>query len=210
MEFPKLSRQRRRFLSEAAGRYHAALTPEACQYLTSRGITKEVAEVFQLGYVDQPLAGHEPMRGFISIPYRSHAGPTAIRFRRLGDEGEGKRWLAEAGRPDPLFNVLDLHRAEPYMAICEGQTDTITLSGLVGVPAVGISGAGKWESHWSRCFTDYETVFILPDPDEAGSNATKKLVERLSDNVKVISLPADVNTTYCAEGAETIRKAMGL
>lgn len=210
MDFPKLSSQRRDFLNEAAARYAASLTTESVQYLTGRGFTREVVEDFQLGYVADPLPGHEKAHGWLSIPYRSPSGVTQIRFRRIDDQQP--RWWTEPGVKDPLFNVVDLHRNEEYIVVCEGHTDTITMSGLVGAPAVGIAGAGKWEKHWSRCLLDYDTVFLLMDPDTAGGNATKKLIERLSENgnTKVVTLESDVNETFLRHDAGHIRKALGI
>jgi DNA primase len=207
MEWPRISDPRRRFLVQASRRYQAALadSEDAQVYLKERGITGEVAAAFQLGYVSDPLDGHENFHGYLSFPYRSSSGPTGIRFRRVGDDETKKRWLAETGVKDPLYNVLDLHKPEPYIAICEGQTDTITMSGMVGVPSVGISGAGKWEPYWHHLFVDYEEVFVMTDPDKAGDNAARKLLERLGHNARHVRLPADVNTSYLESGSDFIK-----
>jgi DNA primase len=214
MDFPKLSAQRRASLREAAGRYgDSLLNSPASEYLEGRGIPLEVAQRFQLGYVAEPLEGHDRFRGRLAIPYLTPSGPVGMRFRSLEPEGEPK-YDSEAGQRTALYNVLDLHRSEPWIAVCEGELDALVMSGVVGVPAVGIPGVEHWMkkgggSTWGRLFQDYQSVFIVMDPDKAGKKVVGEIARRV-ENPVVISLPADVNDTVTDKGVEYVLEQMGL
>lgn len=218
MDFPRLSGQRRAFLAEAAKSYKAALldgdrTP-AADYLENRGIDLGTAERFWLGYVADPMEGHDRFRGRLAIPYMTPSGVVGMRFRTLEPDVDPK-YDSEAGQRTALYNVLDLHRSEPWIAICEGELDTLVMSGIVGVPAVGIPGVEHWlkknggGSIWSRLFQDYQTVFLCIDPDKAGRKVTPEIARRV-ENPVVIDLPADVNDTVQKHGAAFVLEQMGL
>lgn len=211
MEFPRLSSSRRSFLESATSRYHHALWDSpAFDYLLERGFTVEVAKHFRLGFVAEPLEGHEAYRGMVAIPYIAPTGSVAMRFRNLGD---GAKYLQESGSRSPLFNVRDLHRVEAYVAICEGEFDAITLSGLCGIPAVGIPGVDSWNKNadvWRRLFEDWSRVFVVMDPDDAGQKIAKTIMKHVGSDATNVMLPADANDTYKSHGADFIRSKMGL
>lgn len=212
MDFPRLSGQRRTQLAQATERYSEALSGSlAEEYLNTRGIPVEVAQRFSLGYVADPLEGHERFRGRLAIPYLTPSGPVGMRFRSLDPEGDPK-YDSEAGQRTALYNVQDLHRSEPWVAICEGELDALVMSGVVGVPAVGIPGVEHWSKKggiWSRLFQDYSSVLICMDPDKAGQKAVKQIAAQV-ENPVVIDLPADVNDTVTEKGVEYVLEKMGL
>lgn len=214
MDFPRLSGQRRTQLAQATERYSAALEGSAAEeYLDTRGISVEVSQRFKLGYVADPLEGHERFRGRLAIPYLTPSGPVGMRFRSLEPEGEPK-YDSEAGQRTALYNVNDLHRSEPWIAICEGELDALVMSGIVGVPAVGLPGVEHWMkkgggSIWGRLFQDYQSVFIVMDPDKAGKKVVGEIARRV-ENPVVIDLPADVNDTVTEKGVEYVLEQMGL
>lgn len=219
MDFPQLTATRREFLERATAAYHAALMDKedlelghpGRKYLWERGFTPEAIRYFRLGYVAEPLEGHDWFAGRLAIPYITPSGVSAIRFRRI-DGTEERKYDQELGSLVPLFNVRDLHRPESYVAICEGELDTITMSALCGVPAVGLGGVEQWSSKgdiYRRLFEDYQKVFVVMDPDDAGQKIARAIVRVLSDPTNVV-LNADVNDTYLLQGPEHIRKALGL
>lgn len=212
LDFPSLSPMKREMLNRATQTYYEALkTSEVAQeHLKDRGITGEVAQHFRLGYVSEPLENHDQMQGMLSIPFLTPLGTVAIRFRRLS--GDGHKYHQEAGTLSPLFNVRDLHRPEPYLAVDEGELDAVVMSGCVGVPAVGLAGTGNWKSRgkfYRRLFLDYERVFVLMDPDKAGQEMAPDILRKVPNAVNIV-LPADVNETYLSHGREFILKEMGL
>lgn len=210
MDFPKVSSQRREFLERATETYYRALPESAgAEYLKTRGITGQAAQHFRLGYLSEPLEGHDWYRGRLAIPYITPTGVSQLRFRMLGD---GKpKYDQEAGTFTPLFNVRDLHREEPWIALCEGEIDTITMW-MCGVPAVGLGGVSQWTAHkdvYRRLLEDYERVFIVMDPDDAGQGMAKEIARTLTDPVNVV-LHGDVNDTFLLEGQGAILRALGL
>jgi DNA primase len=211
VDFPRLSAQRRAFLAEATEGYGRALEGSpAADYLEGRGIPLEVAQAFRLGYVADPMEGHDRFAGRLSIPYLTPTGPVGMRFRRL--DGGDPKYDSEDAQRTALYNVLDLHRSEPWIAVCEGELDTAVMSGIVGIPAVGIPGVEhflKKGGVWARLFQDYDTVFLCLDPDKAGRKAIKEVARRV-ENPVVIDLPADVNETVNDKGADWLLEQMGL
>lgn len=212
MDFPKVTPLRREFLESATTSYQTALKHSSVciDFLQSRGISGEVARDFRLGYVSEPLENHDGMQGMLSIPYVTPTGVSAIRFRRI--QGEGHKYHQESGSFSPLFNVRDLHRPERYLAICEGELDAVVMSGLVGVPAVAIPGTGQWGKRgkfYSRLMQDYDKIFVVMDPDKPGQEIVPAIAKLVPNPVNIV-LPADVNDTFLKEGAEFIRKELGL
>jgi 5S rRNA maturation endonuclease (ribonuclease M5) len=212
MDFPTISPLKRELLNKATQTYYEGLkgSPETQEYLKGRGITGEVARQFRLGFVLDPLENHSEMQGMLSIPYITPLGTVAIRFRRLS--GEGGKYHQEAGSFTPLFNVRDLHRSEPYLVVNEGELDTVVMSGLCGVPAVGLAGTGQWTHRgkfYRRLFLDYERVFVVQDPDSAGQKIVPDILKKVPNAINIV-LPADVNDTFLEYGREYILKEMGL
>ena len=202
-----LSAKQRQLLTEAAERYSNNLTQQAASYLAGRGLTKEVADTFLLGSVVEPSAGHELATGMLSIPYITPAGVVGIKFRRL-DDGTPK-YLWPTGQKIGLFNVNDLHKHSDTIAICEGEIDTIVLSGLVGIPAVGVAGVSQWKPWFPKLFESYSRVLIFADNDvkEDGRNPGQELAKRIKedlDRAQVIHLPdnTDVNEVLLSYGKD--------
>lgn len=213
MELPRLSGQRREFLAQATERYAAALVGSPAEaYLDGRGISVQVADRFQIGYVLDPVEGHERFRGRLAIPYLTPTGTVGMRFRSLEPKPADRKFDQEAATRTALYNVRDLHDSAPWIALVEGEPDTWTMSGVVGVPAVGVPGVDHWIKNarvWSRLFQDYETVFVCMDPDPAGQKIVPEIVRSI-ENPVVIELPADVNDTVQTHGPNYILDLMGL
>ncbi len=183
----------------------------AAEYLAGRGISLEVAQGFQLGYVDEPMEGHDWFKGRLAIPYLTPSGVSLIRFRSLEPDPK-RKYDQEKGMRTPLFNVRDLHKSDPWVAVCEGELDTVVMSGIVGVPAVGIPGVDHWNTNknaWARLLQDYENVFVVMDPDASGQKIVGEIA-RLVENPVVINLPADVNDTVNEHGPDWVLNKMGL
>jgi len=200
-----LNEKQRLLLTEAAERYSNNLTPRAASYLEARGISQEVSRTFLLGSVVEPSAGHELAEGMLSIPYRTPAGVVGIKFRRL-DEGTPK-YLWPTGQKIGLFNVNDLHKQNDTIAICEGEIDTIILSGCAGIPGVGVAGVSQWKPWFPKLFESYSRILIFADNDvkEDGRNPGQELAKRIKedlDKAEIIHLPdnTDVNEVYLQHG----------
>lgn len=202
----RLSESQRSYLWEATLRYKGSLPGSpGLDYLESRGLYQ--LERFGLGYVDDPLPGHEMYRGCLAIPYMRWSpwrnwSVASIRFRRL--DGGSVKYLSVAGDKDRLYNTVSLTRYSRDMAICEGEIDTITAE-LCGVPAIGLSGAKKWKPYMRELFLGYRNVNVLADGDDAGMEFAHAVASTLP-NARIIPMPdgEDVNSLVKSQGKNAL------
>ena len=196
-------------LLEKATHKYAGNISLAQDYLASRGIPLEVARLAQLGVVVEPEAGQEAYVGRLSIPYVTKSGVVDLRFRALNPAVEPK-YMGMTGAETKMYNVLDVERAGDYIGVCEGEFDTLTLSGLVGIPCVGVPGANSWKKHYTRLLADFERVFIFADGDQSGKEFASSLARELP--VTIIQLPdgQDVNSMFVQDGSDYFHQKVGL
>ena len=193
---------------EAAQRYAQQISPEALAVLAERGISEEVAALYMLGSVVDPMNGHEMAEGWISIPYitaMNHC--VGFKFRRL-DDGKPK-YGSPTGQKAHLYNVVDCTILSKHIVVCEGELDTVIVSGVLGIPAVGIPGVQAWKPHFAKLLNGYDSVYIVGDNDvkEDGSNPGAEFAKRVASEVLnsvIVTLPPnmDINDYYLAYGAE--------
>jgi DNA primase len=201
---------------EAAVQYNKDLSEEAVEFLAGRGISKEVADKHMLGTIGDYLPEHSNHKGWISIPYITVLGHcVGFKFRRL-DDGKPK-YGAPTGQKSHLYNVSDLILSSEYIAICEGELDTIIASSVLGLPAVGVPGVASWKPHFTKMFAGYGQVYIIGDNDvkDDGSNPGAEFSRRVASeiiNSTIVSLPPgmDLNDLYLAKGIEETRRAIGV
>ena len=203
-----------KLLLEAAQRYAQAISPEALAVLDARGISEVTAARFQIGTITEPINGHEMYEGWISIPYLTASGScVGFKFRRL-DEGKPK-YGSPTGQKAHLYNVSDVTIMKPYIVVCEGELDTVIVSGVLGIPAVGVPGVAAWKPHFPKLFGGYETVYVVGDNDvkEDGSNPGAEFSKRVANEVMnstIVTLPPnmDINDYYLVHGASATRKLL--
>lgn len=208
---------RKKFLVEATSRYHESLPGSpAAEYLESRGLMGESVrkdvDRFRLGFVGDPLPGHEMYRGMLAIPYlrRSSDGSwtvVSMRFRQIGEPKPGLgKYLTVAGDRPRLFNTLALIDNDDVIAITEGEIDAISAT-ISGIPAVGVAGVETWKDHFTEPFLGYETVFVLADGDDPGMKFAHNLAKKLP-NVKIIPMGPgeDVNSEFIKDGLESLKE----
>ena len=204
----RLSKSQRELLAKATENYERNLD-EVAPYLESRGITKETALMFRLGFVKNPETGHEPYTGKLAIPYLTPSGVIDIRFRSLNADS-GPKYLSRPGASTHIFNVAALNTDSDVLVICEGEIDTM-IATQVGFAAVGLPGANNWKPFYSRVLADWEKIMLFCDGDNAGKEMAKTITREL-DNVFPIFMPenCDVNDVFLAEGAEGLHKRAGV
>jgi DNA primase len=112
-----------------------------------------------------------------------------------------------------MFNVIDLHTGSPVVAICEGELDTLVMSALVGIPAIGVAGVSQWKPHFPKMFEGFEKIIIFADNDvkEDGRNPGMELAKRIKedlDRAVVVNLPGnkDVNQVFLEDGADWLHE----
>ena len=210
------SNEQMKSLLVAANQYAQAITPETLAYLNGRGISEEVAALYSLGTVSDPIPGHEHHTGWLSIPYITALGLcVGFKFRRL-DEGKPK-YGSPLGQKAHLYNVADICKLSSRIVVCEGELDTVIVSGVLGMPAVGVPGVAAWKDHFTKLFNGYDVIYIVGDNDvkEDGSNPGaefSRMVAQEVSNSTIVSLPAgmDLNDLYLAKGIEETKRTIGV
>ncbi|ANA87097.1 DNA primase [Gordonia phage Strosahl] len=205
----RLSELQRSFLWEATTRYrHDLPGSQAEEYLASRGIDGRAAP-YGLGFVDDPLPGHEMYRGCLAIPYMRYSpwrgwSVASLRFRKL--DGSNPKYLTVAGDKPRIYNTQVMTRYSKDIAICEGEIDTISAE-LADVPAVGLPGAAMWKPYFRELFLGYRNVNILADGDDAGMEFATTVAKTLP-NARIIPMPdgEDVNSLVSTQGKEALHE----
>ncbi|APC43207.1 DNA primase [Mycobacterium phage IronMan] len=175
--------------------------------MESRALLEHHVRPYGLGFVEDPLPGHEMYRGCLSIPYMRHSpwrgwSVASIRFRRL-DDGQPK-YMTVAGDKPRLYNTPALTRYSRDMAITEGEIDAITAE-LCGIPTVGVPGAQMWKPYFRELFLGYRNVNILADGDDAGMEFARQVAKTLP-NARIIPMPdgEDVNSLVITQGKQAL------
>jgi DNA primase len=211
----RLSTSRLTFLAQASEQYSKALRDSAAvPYLKTRGLSGDSAMYFRLGYVADPLPGHEKYLGHLAIPYVTRAGIVALRFRRIGD-GDGPKYQSEPGEESRLYHTEGFFRHERFICLCEGEIDTMTAV-QAGLPAVGVPGASSWGKYFYRAFDGYDAVYVLTDMDDKGAGLG--FAEKVAGQIKsarIIPMQHDgvghdVNSLVKKHGVDTLLSKIGV
>jgi DNA primase len=200
-------KKRREYLARAVTDYAAKLD-HVIPYLESRGIRRDTAERWQLGYVETPLPGHEDFVGRLAIPYLTPAGPLCIKFRCVeSHDCKAAGCVKYLGEPNEnrLFGVWNFrHTDDSVIHICEGELDAIVAT-QAGVRAVGVPGATQWRGYWDHLFEGYDEVVLIRDGDAAGRKMSETLMGRLP-NLRTVKMPEgeDVSSFVLANGGAAL------
>lgn len=190
-------------LERAQKLYSANLEP-ALGYLATRGISEAHANTAGLGVVTGEVVDHESLTGRLAIPYMTPAGPVNMSFRCLQNhnckEVGCPKYLQSEGLCANLYYVKAFEDAGDFICIAEGELDALTLN-ICGIPALGVSGSGKWEPHWTEILDDFQYVYVMLDGDSAGEKFGQKVVKEVPHAVR-IRMPdgEDVNSMYVKNG----------
>lgn len=209
------SNEQSKLLLEAVTRYSQNIDEATLRYLEGRGISKQVAEQFMLGTVVDPAAGHDQCEGWLSIPYITALGiATSVKFRRI-DDGKPK-YGQPTGQKLHLYNVSDVTIDSSHIVVCEGELDCVIVSGVLGIPAVGVPGVAAWKPYYAKLLTGFDTVYVVGDNDvkEDGSNPGAEFSKRVASEVVnsvIVNLPLgmDINEMYLQRGPEELANLLG-
>ncbi|GAA0579177.1 toprim domain-containing protein [Streptomyces crystallinus] len=215
MTFSPPSKQRIAYLDQAAATYQNQLDGSpAAEYLKKRGLSPDSARSFRLGYVANPLSGHERYAGLLAIPYLNRQGTVAIRYRCIADHDcktieKHTKYTREPGDDAKVFNILTLTLPVNRIAVCEGEIDTMT-AWQAGIPAIGVAGAQNWKPIFNRLIRGYSEVVTLADGDEAGLKLADTIREK-NEHATTRQMPtgADVNDYYRESGASALLEMAG-
>ena len=121
---------------------------------------------------------HYCSRPAVRIPYRDTRGEeTSVRIRvGLNHDGERFRW--KTGDKPCLYGFHELATYDRSVALylVEGETDVETMR-LQGHQALGVPGANTWRPEWAEYIEDFQTIYLVAEPDAGGAALTKCLAE---------------------------------
>lgn len=164
---------------EDVSRLHeAAMASErAVSYYSGRKISKESMTKFELGYSEK--------RDMVTIPVHS---PDGLLLGFVGRSVEGKDFKNTPGLPKAktLFN-LNRIKSSRNVYVVESSFDAIRLD-QCGFPAVATLGSNVSGFQIDLLKKYFNDIIIIADNDDAGSSMIKKLRDKLSSRVSVISL----------------------
>ncbi len=204
-------------LLTAAARFYAGClrrSPEAREYMASRGVGPAAAARLGLGYApgnglrraleslgfsekrirDSGLyreGGSERFAGMVVVPDAvsgtgQAGGPVRWLKGRALDSGAKPRFQALPG-PKPVLGLGRLGPAPPWTVVTEGVFDWLLLAGW-GIPAcaaLGTQGVERIASALRGC----SRVFLAFDADDAGREATDGLLTLLGRRAAAVALP---------------------
>ena len=201
-------------LLTAAARFYAGQlrrNPAGQEYLASRGVDPVAAARLGLGYspgngLQETLAsrcfsdkrlkesglfmerGAERLAGMIVVPEVSGGLVHWLKGRAVGPETK-PRFQALPG-PKPVLGMGRLGPAPPWAVVAEGVFDWLALAqwGIPACAALGTHGVERVASALRGC----PRVFLAFDNDDAGREATERLLTLLGRRAAAVTLPQSV------------------
>ena len=161
------------------------------------------------------IPGHEMYAGWISIPYFT-ANDICVGFKFRRPDGGLPKYGSPTGQKTHLYNVVDVLKTSAYVVVCEGELDTVIVSGELGIPAVGSPGVAAWKPWYPRLLTGYDTVYIAGDNDERddkeenpGQLFSKRVASEVPNSI-IVQLPSgmDITDFYLQNGHDATRRLL--
>lgn len=160
-------------------------------YLEGRGIARETAEEFGVGF----FPGKGSMRGRLVIPIHNEKGDLVAYAGRSIDDSE-LRYKLPAGFKKSLV-LYNLHRAlksgesGARVVIVEGFFDTMKVYQAGFSCVVGLMGSSLSSAQEELLVENFDQVVLMLDDDDAGRVATDDCLKRLARRlfVRAIVLP---------------------
>ena len=201
-------------LLTAAARFYAGRlrrSTEAREYLASRGVGPDAAARLSLGYspgvgLRQTLEslgfsekrigdsglfterGSERFAGMVVVPDPSGGLVRWLKGRALNQDVK-PRFQALPG-PKPVLGLGRLGPSPPWAVVAEGLFDWLALTGwgLPSCAALGTQGVERIASALRGC----PRVFLAFDNDDAGRDATERLLTLLGRRAAAVTLPEGI------------------
>jgi DNA primase len=160
-------------------------------WLEARGITKDTASVFGVGF----FTGKGLMSGRVVIPIHNATGEIVAYAGRALDDITDPRYKLPAGfnKTRELYN---LHRAMATdrsrgVIIVEGFFDVMKVHQAGFLPVVGLMGSSLSDTQAELIATNFKRAIVMLDGDEAGVKARAAIVDRLAlaVDVRIAAIP---------------------
>ncbi|QDX93592.1 DNA primase [Brevibacillus laterosporus] len=154
------------------------------EYLTSRGISQEVQQLFHTGYC--------PITNAITMPWFNADGTLGnVKYRKISEKSF---WYAKGGRPirEMVYGLHIVYTQKIKRAVLvESDIDAMYLWS-VGVPAIALGGSNFSEEKAEALRrSPLEGVAVMADHDEAGQKMKRAVVGEMAGymTVKVVGYP---------------------
>jgi DNA primase len=148
-------------------------------YLSERGISRETADLFGVGF----FAGKGSMKGRVVIPIHSERGEL-VGYAGRSIDGSEPRYKLPAGFHKSL-ELFNLHRAtgerntERRVVVVEGFFDCLQVT-QAGFPCVALMGCSLSEAQEELLVKHFESAWLMLDGDDAGLSAATECVTRIA------------------------------
>lgn len=141
-------------------------------YMFKRKLTKEIIELFDVGY--------DKERDCITFPVRDTKGRTLF----VGTRSiKGKKYLYPSDAQKPVYGLYEIKNIPlSELWICEGQINALTCW-VYGKPAVALMGTGTDYQYSQLSLIDCRKFILALDPDKAGYEGCIKLKKALKDKM---------------------------
>lgn len=161
------------------------------------------------GHVLQEAGVEQFGVGCVRIPYRLRNGRVwgyrvVTASRAWWISADGTNGLGDAGILTP-FGVdrqwPERLRRFRLLAICEGESDALALTGALGYgfDSIAAPGAGVWRPEWAAYTDGYAATYVFPDGDGAGRRFAERVLASVPGRMAVW-LPAGEDVRSMVQG----------
>lgn len=178
-------------------------------YLAERGISKETAQAFGIGF----FSGKGSMSGRVVIPIHNEPGELVAYAGRAID-GSEPRYKLPAGFHKSL-ELFNLHRVigesnpERHVVLVEGFFDCLQVT-QAGFPCIALMGCSMSEAQEELLVKYFDNAWLMLDGDEAGRKAQAECVTRIGRRmwVRLAEVPEGKQPDHLS--TEKIRQLLDL
>jgi DNA primase len=173
-------------------------------YLQGRGIRKETAEKFGVGF----FPGKGSMSGRVVIPIHNAAGELVAYAGRAIDGSEPKYKLPAGFHKSQVVYNLHLVTNQNTIIVVEGFFDCMKVH-QAGYPCVALMGSSLSQRQEELLREYFSGVVLMLDGDEAGRRATDECLVRLGRKLWVKAIWLSDGQQPDQLEAETLRGLLG-
>ena len=173
IELPKIEKD----FTNKVERYKHNLSknPQAKKYLYKRGFDDEDIERFNFGFSEHIPNGYEEKESWISIPVYEDGVPKLIKYRKITNNTDCKKYEREFGGKSILYNQ-DILKDYNDVYVVAGEFDCCTMIKHGYKNSVcGTGGEGSLTSDMYDKLYLKESITLILDADQVGQNAALKV-----------------------------------
>ena len=199
----------REFASQSQRNLWSSPGVVALKWLLQRGLRREAIREAGLGYHTHDAYESRETWGLpsgnriwlpegITIPWYISNDLWRVNIRRLGDLGDGPKYIGPAGFQNGLYGADRLRYKKPAMLV-EGELDALTIQQEAGdlVTACATGGAsGSRRAKWIAKLAVCSLVLVTFDADDAGKEARRYWLDTLAKGKHWQPYWGDVNQMH--------------